>query len=74
MKSLPRYPAAWRIKFNPTRKAMSLASLVSKPVKSIYNRLFPIGYEDEKGFHYEAQRRQTREKPPGQRGSAGNQL
>jgi hypothetical protein len=53
---------------------MSLASLVSKPVKSIYNRLFPIGYEDEKGFHYEAQRRQMREKPPGRQDSAGNQL
>lgn len=55
MNSLSRYPAVWRMKFNPTRKAIPLASLVSKPFKSIYNRLFPIGYEDEKGFHYERQ-------------------
>jgi hypothetical protein len=32
--------------------------LASKPFKSLYNRLFPIGYEDEEGFHYEGQKRQ----------------
>jgi hypothetical protein len=34
---------------------MALGILVSKPFKSIFNRLFPLGYEDEKGFHYERQ-------------------
>ncbi len=55
MKSLPRYPAPWRMKFNRPMMVMALAILASKPFKSIYNRLFPIGYEDEKGFHYERQ-------------------
>ena len=35
--------------------AMAFATLVSKTFKSIYNRLFPLGYEDEKGFHYDRQ-------------------
>ncbi len=74
MKSLLRYPAAWSWKFNPSRKAVSRAGLISKSGKSVFNRLFPIGYEDETGFHHGEQPGQTREKPPEQRKPAGNQL
>jgi len=35
----------------------ALVILVSKPLKFIYNRLFPIGYQDEMGFHYGKQKR-----------------
>jgi hypothetical protein len=38
--------------------AAALAGLVSKPAKIIYKGLFPIGYEDEMGFHYGRPKRQ----------------
>ncbi|MGD0815733.1 MAG: hypothetical protein ABSA83_19235 [Verrucomicrobiota bacterium] len=71
MKSLLRYPAAWREKSNPGRKGMPLAGLLSKSGKSIFNRLFPTGYEDDAGFHYGMK---PPEKSSEQRDSAGNQL
>ena len=53
MKAVPP-PATRRTrKFNPTNKVRALSTLFSKPFKSMYERFFPIGYEDKKGFHYE---------------------
>jgi hypothetical protein len=37
---------------NPSIPVAALGTLGSKPSHSIYNWLFPIGYEDETGFHY----------------------
>jgi len=73
MKSLLRYPAAWSWKFNRSRKAMPVAGLISKSGKSVFNRLFPVGYEDETGFHCGEQSGLTREKPPEHPNSAGTQ-
>jgi hypothetical protein len=53
MKTPPRPRARRTRKLNPSTKAAAIGTLVSKPLKSIYNKLFPIGYEDKKGFHYE---------------------
>jgi hypothetical protein len=58
MKTLPPYPTPPRKKLTRAMKVMTFVSPVSKPFKSIFNRLFPLGYEDEKGFHYEEQKRQ----------------
>jgi hypothetical protein len=40
------------MKFNTSKIAIALGSLVSKSFKSEYHRLCPIGYEDGTGFHY----------------------
>jgi hypothetical protein len=40
------------MKDNPPSMAALFAIFASKPLKSIYNKLVPIGYEDERGFHY----------------------
>jgi hypothetical protein len=58
MKSLLRYPALRGMKFNRSMMVMAVVILVSKSFKSIYDRLFPIGYEDEEGFHYGGRKRQ----------------
>lgn len=46
-----------RKKLTRALKAMALGGSVSRPFKSILDKLFPLGYEDEKGFHYESQKR-----------------
>jgi hypothetical protein len=38
-------------------KAMAFGGPVFRPLKSMYNKLFPLGYEDDKGFHYDSQKR-----------------
>jgi hypothetical protein len=58
MKALPPDPTPPRRKLTRSLKVMAFAKPVSKPFKSLFNRLFPLGYEDEKGFHYEEQKRQ----------------
>jgi len=44
------------MKLNPFMIVAALVTLVSKPFKFMYQRLFPIGYEDETGFHYKSER------------------
>jgi hypothetical protein len=72
MKALATYPTIRGRKFRLTRKTVPLASLVSKPFKLLFNRLVPIGYEDEEGFHYATQNGQMQEKRPVQQGAAGD--
>lgn len=40
------------MKLNPVMMVTALVILISKSFKFICYRLFPIGYEDEMGFHY----------------------
>jgi hypothetical protein len=40
----------------PAGMAAAFASLVSKSIKSVCDRVCPIGYEDETGFHYGEQK------------------
>jgi hypothetical protein len=56
MKTLPPHPS--KKKLTRSLKIMASTSFVARPFKSIYDKLFPVGYEDEKGFHYESQKRQ----------------
>jgi hypothetical protein len=53
---LPPHPS--KKKLTRSLKIMASTSFVARPFKSIYDKLFPVGYEDEKGFHYESQKRQ----------------
>ena len=46
------------MKLNPFILVTAFVILVSKPFKFIYDKLFPIGYEDETGFHYGNQKGQ----------------
>ena len=41
-----------RTKFNLSTMVAFLATLVTKPLQSIFDRLVPVGHEDETGFHY----------------------
>jgi hypothetical protein len=41
-----------RMNLSPSSMASGLASLISKPFQFVYNRIAPVGYEDETGFHY----------------------
>jgi hypothetical protein len=71
-KGIDGYTNSQRIKLNPTRKARLLASFASKFFKSMFNRLFPIGYEDDQGFHFGRQNGQLQERRSGKQSSDGN--
>ncbi len=45
-------PAPNRMKPIPSGLGVVFGILITKPLKSIYDRLIPLGYEDEQGFHY----------------------
>jgi hypothetical protein len=51
-KGVGGHPDSQRIEHDRAGKATPLAGFVSKSFKSILKKLFPIGYEDEAGFHY----------------------
>lgn len=59
MKTLSPGAIPRKRKLTRTLKVMAHVNPVYKPFKSIFNRLFPVGYEDESGFHYEGQKRQN---------------
>ena len=40
------------MKSNPSMLVAALVVVLSKFFKSIYDKLFPVGHEDETGFHY----------------------
>jgi hypothetical protein len=44
--------ARQRMKLNPLIMVKALVGVVTRALKSIYRKLVPIGYEDEKGFHH----------------------
>jgi hypothetical protein len=48
--------APLRSKLNPAGIVAAFASLVSKSIKSVCDRVCPIGYEDQTGFHYGEQK------------------
>jgi hypothetical protein len=52
-------PALERLGEKPSPAIRGLVIFVSKPFRSLfhfmYERLFPLGYEDETGFHYGVQ-------------------
>ena len=74
MKTLPRHRALPAKKFNPFIKVLALGPIVSRPFKSMYNKFFPIGYEDKTGFHYEKQKVEGKDakKWPGRQDSAAD--
>lgn len=47
-------PCPAPVKARRTWTLASLKSLAVKPLKSVFDRIAPMGYEDETGFHYGA--------------------
>jgi len=60
------------IQLKPARETMPLARFPSKTFQSLFNRLCPIGYQDDEGFHYGKQKGPRRERWLGRQDSDGN--
>ena len=47
-----QFAASQKMRLKPTKIVARVGSLLSKRLKSIFDRDCPVGYEDETGFNY----------------------